>query len=281
MPRSFLVVILLLLTSTVFAQHTQRCGHQISAQEKQLQQQFIPGYFGCNFINKHERTLQINAYIVLDSLGAPGFTEDQLNNALVTLNDDFEPSGLQFTICKITYIPNFQYNYFIDVEHEDQMTVEYYEPNTINVYFCFSVTRNGGIVCGYAYFPGGKDFIVLQKGCITDDNHVWSHEMGHFFGLYHTFETDLGVELVNGSNCETAGDIVCDTPADPDPDGNADQNMDCLYTGPTTQDSNGDWYIPPVNNIMSYYPDACVCKFTHQQYIRMIDQFLQFRNYLW
>ncbi|MBL0071623.1 MAG: hypothetical protein IPP34_07360 [Bacteroidetes bacterium] len=35
--------------------------------------------------------------------------------------------------------------------------------------------------------------------------------MGHFFGLYHTFETQFGSELANGSNCATTGDLVCDT----------------------------------------------------------------------
>ena len=39
------------------------------------------------------------------------------------------------------------------------------------------------------------------------------HEMGHVFFLYHPFETQFGIECTSGSNCATAGDLVCDTPA--------------------------------------------------------------------
>lgn len=39
------------------------------------------------------------------------------------------------------------------------------------------------------------------------------HEVGHVFSLLHPFETGLGVECTNGSNCVTAGDRICDTPA--------------------------------------------------------------------
>ena len=42
-----------------------------------------------------------------------------------------------------------------------------------------------------------------------------SHELGHYFDLYHTHETSFGTECPSGSNCQSAGDMVCDTPADP------------------------------------------------------------------
>ncbi len=48
----------------------------------------------------------------------------------------------------------------------------------------------------------------------AEDGATIAHEMGHYFGLLHTHETANGTELVNGTNCGTAGDLLCDTPAD-------------------------------------------------------------------
>jgi hypothetical protein len=48
------------------------------------------------------------------------------------------------------------------------------------------------------------------------------------------------------------------------------------------QDSNGDWYVPEITNVMSYY-NGCSCPrvFTNGQYDRMALQWLTLRNYLW
>ena len=67
------------------------------------------------------------------------------------------------------------------------------------------VRLNGG---GYATMPpngGALDGIV-----ITAFGRLLAHEMGHYLGLYHTFE---GLNCANG-NCKTDGDRICDTPPD-------------------------------------------------------------------
>jgi len=60
-------------------------------------------------------------------------------------------------------------------------------------------------------------------------------------------------ELLDGSNCTIGGDMLCDTPADPNlslPDMVAPP---CMYVG-TITDANGDLYMPMLNNLMSYSP---------------------------
>lgn len=77
---------------------------------------------------------------------------------------------------------------------------------------------------GYAQYPG-TDFtyggpwetygIVIRHtsfgtiGTANDDGRTLSHEAGHCLGLYHTF---LSTSAGCGTECDTTGDEVCDTP---------------------------------------------------------------------
>ena len=263
----------------------QRCGTTVEPQIMGMQksrQQSADG--ACTTINKIDKTFQISLWIAVNSQGATNISDEDINGALTRLNNDFAPSGMKFQYCKIENMENDRWDsltVFPTYNEELQMRALHYEPNTINIYLVDTIGKPEITPGGYAYFPGGPDVIVCVKSSYNEDSPVLSHEMGHFFGLYHTFETEFGIELVDGSNCETTGDFVCDTRADPDPEGNADEDDQCNYIGPLQQDANGDWYLPPTDNIMSYYPSECVCRFTPQQFNRMIDQYLNFRNYLW
>ncbi len=73
-----------------------------------------------------------------------------------------------------------------------------------------------GSVAGYAYLPaahgGTLDGIIVEAGYFgssyTNDV-VITHEMGHYLGLYHTFEGGCG-----NTDCSVDGDRICDTPPD-------------------------------------------------------------------
>lgn len=66
-------------------------------------------------------------------------------------------------------------------------------------------------VGGYCYYQGP---LCVNAG--TFDSLV-IHELGHFFGLAHTFECAWGAETPE--TCDSAGDFVCDTPPDRGPVG--------------------------------------------------------------
>ena len=87
----------------------------------------------------------------------------------------------------------------------------------INVWVVKEICSNNGCgVAGYAYLPGAHgqpyDGIVLEANYMGSNptaSTVLIHEMGHYLGLYHTFEGGCP----NG-DCQQQGDRVCDTPPD-------------------------------------------------------------------
>jgi hypothetical protein len=222
------------------------------------------------------KTLSVTGLIVADSMGNYGTSAGNIAGLLLSLESYFDPICVNFELCEVKYVDNFKYNNFVAPIDEDEFWALYAVPNTINNGFVDELFIDfGAQVGGYAALPGGRDIIMMANGSGPG---VMLHEMGHFFGLYHTFETDFGLELANGTNCLTTGDLLCDTPADPN-GGNTlppDCNLD-----PPMQDPNGEWYVPDISNIMSYY-NFCTCgKFTTDQYNRMAQQWLTLRDYLW
>ncbi|MEM9050496.1 MAG: M43 family zinc metalloprotease [Bacteroidota bacterium] len=252
---------------------------------------FMPGYFGCDVINSTNRTLSITVFIAQDESGATGYNENNLVAPIDYLIELLAPIGISFEICEIREMENFQFNALTAADELDDMTAMYYQPNTINLYLLQSINFPGeGNINGFAFPPDGNlgvagienddlDVIGITKASMNGESKILAHELGHYFGLYNTFEDQFGEEFVDGSNCETTGDLVCDTEADPSANGT--QAADCNYLGPINQDTNGDFYVPPTNNLMSNYSLNCRCRFTPQQYNRMLEQYQFFRSNLW
>lgn len=218
-----------------------------------------------------DKKFSIVAHIVEDSVGFRAYTPIEIQNDVDSLNKNFAPICVSFEICEIRYIENFSY---LDVDTADnwkEMQVLYNLKNRINIYYVKTTTAGAGFAgLGKITEMNSNGIVLSAKG-----EKVLSHEMGHYFGLEHTFETKHGNELVDGSNCLTAGDSICDTPADP----NGSVNSACQFTS-MTKDANDQYYVPLVNNMMSYYPETCLCRpsFTREQYKKMANTYLSKRG---
>ena len=63
------------------------------------------------------------------------------------------------------------------------------------------------------------------------------HEIGHFFSLLHINGTwmmmkgNIPRELVNGSDCDIHGDLICDTPGSPGNASGAWNTEECIFHG--------------------------------------------------
>ena len=148
-------------------------------------------------------------------------------------------------------------------------------PNTINVYFIGAMPG-----CGRSSFsPDAVQGIAVRNDCTMQASYPTSlaHELGHYFDLYHTHETVFGVECPDESNCSTAGDKVCDTPADPDVS-KMGFLFACTYVG-TAMACGNQAYFPDPTNLMSYGA-ACRNHFTQGQRDRALATLINVRSSL-
>lgn len=209
----------------------------------------------------------IVSHIFPDSLGNFGVTEADIKGAIDGMNTFFKPICVSFENCEFRYHPNFQHDTIDSDNERDAIKVKYHAHNRINFYF---LSRLGGTEAGLASGsigdPTGSGIFIVKGDGVTAS--VFAHEMGHFCSLAHTFEGN-GTELVNGSNCLTEGDGICDTPADPFTPGQpmTDYVKNCRFIS-ELQDANGEYYNPDLGNIMSYY-NCSTCGFTWGQLSKM------------
>lgn len=173
----------------------------------------------------------------------------QIQNEFNILVEDFAGGNICFAFMGFDFIDNTTINWSIDpdVQADVDLLLPFIVPNCLNIYYHNDLEDVGG--SAYA-IP--NHFCSIASGNIN----LWrtiSHEVGHCLGLYHTFETAFGTAYINGSSCNSNGDKVCDTSADPDPEGACFNSGTCNYTGSCTDPGGSSNYSPPYDNIMSYW----------------------------
>lgn len=238
-------------------------------------------FYSSNKTNADIIYIPVQNHVFHSSNGTGGLLENDITTVIATLNYYYKNSHIVFYECSPTDNINSDTYYDFDNTQESSVASLYDISNVLNIYYCNSVYSSGTSVCGYAHFPSStpKDRIFLKNSCATNGSSI-VHEVGHYFSLYHTHGSSNNgttTELVNGSNCYTDGDELCDTPADPNIDGLVDAN--CQYTGNAT-DANGDFYSPLTDNIMSYSSKSCRDSLTPDQYSRANYSAIYDRAYL-
>ena len=165
----------------------------------------------------------------------------------------------------------------------------------LNVWVVDAITReesNEGVV-GFATFPTlhGEplDGVVVERSAVgvsATANAVLAHEVGHYLGLYHTFQGGCP-----NDDCLTAGDRVCDTPPDA-----AAFNLICFDgTNSCSTDAddasiNNPFRAPELGglgdqldmqtNFMDYANLTCFERFTAGQADRMVASLMEIRSSL-
>lgn len=265
-------------TPETFIQHIQ----SIKPQLKTFEQAFLNSKFSKGDIPlKTVNAIPIKAHIIRSSNGTGGISVSEINNAISDLNDIYKDALMEFFLCDgINYIDDDKLCHF-NKKDESTLTEQYNVAGLINIYFTDNLLNNSNEnICGYSNNVARQDVIVMKNDCATNSSSL-AHEMGHFFSLMHTHgpkNDTLTTELVDGTNCDTDGDGICDTPADPKL---TEENVNnfCEYIGEET-DAYGNTFNPDTQNIMSYSRKGCRTHFTEQQLARMYAFFMTTKNYL-
>ena len=199
-------------------------------------------------------------HIVRTSAGTTNITglELDIQKAIKYMNDKFIGANIQFYICGINYIDD---DALYDFDHDKTSILiqPYNQDNAVNVYICNTIYGeeypNG--IWGIA----GSKIIKLRHHIMSQLTTV-THEFGLIFGMLHTHGGTH--EYVERINCSIAGDLLCDTPADPELHFDIDVDENCNYIGGAV-DEKGVEYDPDETLIMSHARHECRTRFSNQQ----------------
>jgi hypothetical protein len=178
-----------------------------------------------------------------------------------------------FTLKHVDYTANSDWYHWSNPsddpadDHEAKAALHKGTYRDLNVY----IASLGGGLLGYATFPGGKlvrDGLVILDQSMPggtaspyNEGDTATHEIGHWLGLFHTFQ--------NG--CDRPGDRVSDTPSQ-----NDGRNIfNCMKSEDTCPDKPG---LDPIHNFMNYSDDPCMDRFTAGQAQRMSDTWVVYRK---
>ena len=207
-------------------------------------------------------------------------TDAQVQKQIDVLNAGYKGTGFQFALQAVEGIDRtVQPEWFNLIPangserrlyrgsgKEVKMKKALYEGDseTLNIY----TASLGQFLLGWAYFPSGFDgsdgapLPQYLDGVVIDyrstpgggfanygEGDTLTHEVGHWIGLYHTFQ----------GGCTGEGDYVDDTPYEASP----------AFQCPTGRDTCAGGGVDPIHNFMDYTYDSCMTEFTEGQADRM------------
>jgi hypothetical protein len=194
---------------------------------------------------------------------------EMIDAQIQVLNEAFASAGFSFVLREVTRTTNPQWYTagMGDLGDEMKAALHRGDASDLNLY----TSNPGEDLLGYATFPSEQirnpkvDGVVIRAdtlpggaGAPYNEGDTGTHEVGHWLGLYHTFQDPYG-----------KGDEVDDTPAHKTNLGTPPLGTDTLPELPG---------VDPVHNYMNYTDDAWMHEFTPGQEARMQAMWDVFRD---
>jgi hypothetical protein len=283
MKISGILMLAVLLLFGIASLHAQPCGTNATAEDVSLLERYNGDAISYDRSwTRGIKDIPIKFHIVRTDSGDEGIDESLLESEVERLNEIFGEANMRFlTYDQPNYIDDSRFTSYYTYMEESLCASTEVE-KVVNVY---CLPEMSGL-CGYTYFPRGSSLsnrIFMNNGCMGNGS-TFVHEVGHFFGLWHTHgtsntgTTDEYVSRLkdrdgNGiPDCEETGDRCCDTPADPNLgtysaycSSSCGSDYDCQ-----AEDPDGNCYEPMTENLMSYNPNKrCRNMITPQQLSRV------------
>ena len=216
-------------------------------------------------------SVPVYVHVMRDAAGVGDVTDSQIAQQITVLNNTFaggESSAAADTGFTFTLAGTFRYNN--NQWHKDKQSSAYRKQTRKGGANALNIWLVDFAYLGIATFPWDYDrnpgidgirvhFDSLPGGGIANYNlgETATHEAGHWFGLYHTFQ----------GGCTTTNDEVEDTPAQSSPTNGCPVGRDsCTLPG-----------LDPIHNYMDYSYDSCYNQFTPKQSTRISTMWTAYR----
>jgi len=216
-------------------------------------------------------TVPVYVHVMAAKDGSGDVTDAQIADQIAVLNLNFSGgesrtaanTGFAFALAGTD-------RFYNDTWHRDGASTKYRKAtrqggaNALNMWLVdFKYLGIATFPWDYARNPGidgiRVHFDSLPGGSIANYNlgETATHEAGHWFGLYHTFQ----------GGCTSTNDEVADTPAQGSATNGCPEGRDsCTLAG-----------LDPIHNYMDYSYDSCYNQFTSNQSSRMSSMFAAYR----
>ncbi len=213
--------------------------------------------------------IPVHFHIIHD--GASGkVSKKRIEAQIRVLNNAYEPHGFTFTMAAVNYHDKpkwYEMGHGSATEKAAKRTLRVEPKRNLNIY----TAAPSDSLLGWATFPSKlrknpkMDGVVLLHSTLPggkkpfDQGDTGIHEVGHWLGLYHTFQ----------EGCEALGDEIEDTPYEATP----------AYGIPEPErDTCPQPGLDPTKNFMDYGNDVHIDEFSTGQIRRIRDQVGTYRS---
>lgn len=217
--------------------------------------------------------INVYVHVITNTAGQGSVTAQQINSQISVLNAAYAGSGWAFNVVGTDVTANDAWYVMqpgTTAERDAKNALRKGTAADLNIY----LANIGGGLLGWATFPSDykrspkMDGVVVLTASIPGGSaapynlgDTATHEVGHWMGLYHTFQGGCAKQA-------SGGDGVADTPAE----------KSAAYGCPTGRDScTGIAGLDPITNFMDYTDDACMNSFTPGQSTRMASAYSTYR----